>query len=43
MLDNQDPSRVRVPHPPRPANFVLIQRQEILEHAEADKRVLDAR
>ncbi len=41
MLDNHDPSPVHVPHP-ETGELVLVTREEILEHAEADSRVLDA-
>ena len=41
MLDSHDPSPVRVPHPVA-GELVLITREEILEHAEADHGVLEA-
>ena len=41
MFDNQDPSPVRVPHP-NTGEVVLVTREEILEHADADRCVLDA-
>lgn len=41
MFDNQDPSPVHVPHPDT-GDLVLVTREEILEHANADRRVLDA-
>ena len=40
MLDNHDPSPVRVPH--QTGDPVPVTREEILEHAEEDGRVLDA-
>jgi hypothetical protein len=41
MLDNHDPSPVRVPHPDT-GEMILVTRDEILEHAKDDARVLDA-
>ena len=41
MLDNDDPGPVRVPHP-ETGETVVVTREEILEHAEDDGRVLAA-
>ena len=41
MLENHDPRPVRVPHPDT-GELVLVTREEIIEHAEADGRVLEA-
>jgi len=41
MLDNRDPSPVSVVHPDT-GEAVLVTREEILEHDDADRRVLEA-
>jgi hypothetical protein len=41
MLETRDPRPVRVPHPDT-GELVLLTREEIIEHAEADGRVLEA-
>ena len=41
MLEAHDPRPVRVPHPDT-GELVLVTREEIIEHAEADGRVLEA-
>ena len=41
MLDSGDPRPVHVPHPDT-GELVLVTREEVIEHAEADGRVLEA-